>query len=210
MTERDEFGLDQILDTVRKADRAEAERAWERFGRDRPQILQEVLARLDDDKSSNKATKQWRVNSPTSGSLKLIRNPKSVDLRWLKMVAASEGLNRLDAIREQVGAAFEAEGRIPMGDYSGELYVESQNSALLTFSRAGQRTTELDGKTVEFYRIEDTANRFSVTVEEDEIVIDFERLGISIEAYTEVGFRIHLDESTTIEGKLSHESGKSL
>jgi uncharacterized protein (DUF3820 family) len=179
MRERDELGLDEILDTIRKTDRAEADRAWERFGKDRPQILQEVLERLD----------------------------TRLRLAW---AAASEGLNGLDAIQERVGAAFEAGGPIPVGNYSGRLHVLSQNSALLTFSRAGKPTAELDGKTVEFYLTQDTANRFSVTIEDDEIVIDFERLGISIEGYTEVGFRIHLDESTTVEGTLRHESGESL
>ncbi len=126
------------------------------------------------------------------------RDPKQ--LKW----AASE-TSEIEDIRERIGAEFEERCPINLKLYSAKLYVLDRTSALLIFRKGNEVASDLNGKTVDFFLVEKPSSLFSETIQEEEVVIDFQKLGISIEEYERVAFRIHLDGSTVIEERLGDE-----
>ncbi|MCI0527042.1 MAG: zf-HC2 domain-containing protein, partial [Nitrospira sp.] len=127
-----------------------------------------------------------------------------------KIQLAAETLSDLDKIRERIGAAFVERGPIHLGAYTGELHVYTQNSALLEFKKNGQSTSDLDGKTILFYIVEksgttETSRQFSEIIREGIVVVDFTRLGISIEDYARVRFKLYRDTAEVVEGSLGEE-----
>ena len=124
-----------------------------------------------------------------------------------KMLWAAANLSGIDEIRERMGAEFEKRGPIPLGPYTGELYVRDQNSAILEFRKEGRPALDLNGKTIEFFatkppKIGELSPRLSETIQAGAVVIDFTKLGLSIEDYAKVHFKLYLDESTVLEGGL--------
>ncbi len=115
-----------------------------------------------------------------------------------------------DEIQARIGAEFEKRNPIPLSTYTGVLGYLNRNSALLLIQKEGKPTTELDGKKIVFYVIEasktaETAkHRIEETIQNEVVVIDFTKLGLSIEDYAQVGFKLYIDESTLIEGTLGN------
>jgi hypothetical protein len=125
---------------------------------------------------------------------------KKFDLEQFKW-AASE-TSEINDIRRRIGAEFEKFFPITLKLYSAELYVLDQNSALLTLMKGGKIASDLNGKIIDFFLTENPSTSFSEAIQDGEVIINFQRLGVSIEDYKAVSFRLHLDESTVIDGSL--------
>ncbi|HWP46362.1 MAG TPA: zf-HC2 domain-containing protein [Candidatus Limnocylindrales bacterium] len=127
-----------------------------------------------------------------------------------KMLWAAANLSGIDEIRERMGAEFEKRGPIHLESYTGELYVRDQNSAILEFRKEGRPALDLNGKTIEFFatkppKMGELSPRLSETIQAGIVVIDFTKLGLSLEDYAKVHFKLYLDESTVMEGSLGEE-----
>lgn len=172
---------DKIMRVVRTESRVKEEEALERYHKEKSRILQRVLEQIDKETS---------------------RDPTPVPVIQYRFAASD--IPEMDEIRERIGAEFQKRP-IHFGLYSGRLYVHSQNSALFKFRKGEKPTSDLNGNIIKFYLIEKPSYSFSEIIQDGKVVIDFPKLGISIEEYAKVGFKIHLDESTVIEGRLSNE-----
>lgn len=113
------------------------------------------------------------------------------------------------ALQERIGAEFKARNPIHFQlNYVGNLHFLDQHTALFVIRDANKPTAELDGKEIMFHvkTKADEDTHVSATIRHGEVVIDFTKLGLSIEDYAQVNFRLHIDESTIdIEGTLGHE-----
>ena len=167
---------DRIMETVREEDRAEEKMAFRRY-----------LARVQQSETQQR-----------TGTVFPLFEPRQ--LAW----AASE-TSEMEAIRQRIGAEFEKRSPINLKLYSAELYVLDRDSALLIFKKGDELAADLNGKTIDFFLIEEPSSLFSETIQEEEVVIDFQKLGISIEEYAKVAFKIHLDEAAVIEERLGDE-----
>jgi len=179
---------DKIMKTVREDDRAKEEMAFRRY---RARIQQSEPGQFKKE-ASDTDTQQH-----TKTALRLFE-PKQ--LKW----AASE-TSEMEAIRQRIGTEFEKRSPISLKLYSAELYVLDRDSALLIFKKGDELATDLNGKIIDFFLIEEPSSSFSETIQEEEVVINFQKLGIAIEEYAKVAFRIHLDEAVVIEERLGDE-----
>jgi len=113
----------------------------------------------------------------------------------------------IDDIRDRIGAKFNKMCPISLELYSAELYVLDENSALLSFKKSGKIAHDLNGKIIDFYLPNENSAHIYEVIEDSETAIDFRKLGTSIEDYAGVAFKIIVDDSTTIDGRLGN--GKS-
>lgn len=127
------------------------------------------------------------------------------ELRQIRWAASDE--SKEDDIRDRIGAKFDKMCPISLALYSVELYVLDENSALLSFRKSGKIAQDLNGKTVDFYLLNENSTHVYETIEDGETVIDFRKLNISIENYHGVAFKIVVDDLTIIDGRLGN--GKS-
>ena len=126
------------------------------------------------------------------------------------MLWAASDEPEMEELQARIGAAFEKRNPIRFElNYTGELYLLSPHSAIFEIRKEGQPTAELDGKKIDFFVVERKAQtnslRYYETIEGGTVVIDFAKLGFSIEDYAQVGFRFYINESTVIEGTLGNE-----
>ena len=133
---------------------------------------------------------------------------KSLQERELKQIRwAASDESKEDDIRDRIGAKFDKMCPISLELYSAELYVLDENSALLSFKKSGKIAQDLNGKTIDFYLLNENSTHIYEIIEDSETVIDFRKLGTSIENYAGVAFKIVVDDLTTIDGRLGN--GKS-
>jgi hypothetical protein len=130
-----------------------------------------------------------------------IRQSGAGQLKW-----AASDTPEMEGIRQRIGAELGNRCPINLKLYSAELYVLDRDSALLTFKKADKLASDLDGKTVDFFLIEQPSSFFSETIQEGEVVIKFQKLGLSIEEYAKVALRLHVDDSTVIEERLGTDT----
>lgn len=153
------------------------------------------------------------------GIEKIIADPKSCDFGYSLAYQRRNGMlwaaldeSEMEELQARIGAEFETRNPIRFElNYTGELYFLSPHSAIFEIRKKGQPTAELDGKKIEFYLVEkmktaETTDILSETIEGGTVVIDFAKLGLSIEDYSCVGFRFYINESTVIEGTFGSES----
>lgn len=124
----------------------------------------------------------------------------SEKLQW-----AASDIPEMESIRHHIGAEFAERCPINLKIYSAELYVLDQNSALLIFRKGDGMASDLNGKKIDFYLKDKPSKFFSEAIQDEEVVVDFQKLGISIQNYSKVAFKLYLDESTVIEESLGNE-----
>jgi hypothetical protein len=154
---------------------------------------------IDWDKLIDDVGKEDQIKEEKAFQRYLDKNQQS-ELEQLKWAASHT--SETDTIRELIGAEFDNLSPINLKLYSVELYVLDENSSLLTIRKIDKIASDLDGKAIDFYLTDNPSICFSDTIKEGEVVISFQKLGISILDYARVSFRIHLDESTVVDGKL--------
>gem|GEM_PF-4544080 len=125
-------------------------------------------------------------------------------LKW----AASETTESND-IRRRIGRDFEEQCPITLKLYSAKLYVLNKDSALLTIMKGDKIASDLNGKRVDFFLADNIAVSYSDTIQDGDVIVSFMRLGVTIEEYKSVSFRLHLDDSTVIDGSLCHDKCRS-
>ena len=127
------------------------------------------------------------------------------------MLWAASDESEMQELQARIGAEFEKRNPIRFElNYTGELYFLSPHSAIFEIREKSQPTAELDSKKIEFYVIEkrktsETPEFLSETIEGGTVIIDFAKMGLSIEDYAQVGFKFYISESTVIEGTFGNE-----
>jgi hypothetical protein len=154
---------------------------------------------LDWDKIIDDVHKDDQAKENDAFERYLNKNQQS-ELEQLKWAASHT--SEIDTIRDRIGAEFDKLSPINLKLYSVELYVLDENSSLLTIRKIDKIASDLDGKVIDFYLTDNPSISFSDTIKEGEVVVNFQRLGISILDYSKVSFRIHLDETTVVDGKI--------
>lgn len=91
--------------------------------------------------------------------------------------------------------------------YTGHLHPLSESSAILEFRKAGQPASEVDGKKIEISLREELSEGepFVDIIRNEEVRIDFAKLGVTIENYNKLKYKLYFDESTIIEGTFGDE-----
>ena len=105
-----------------------------------------------------------------------------------------------DEIRRLIGEDFDRISPIILNIYSVELYVLDQDSALLTFMKGGKIASDINGRMIDFFLTQNPSRTTSEIIEDGEVILDFRKLDIPMEGYKKVSFRLHLDDSTVIDG----------
>ena len=100
--------------------------------------------------------------------------------------------DRLTSIQEKIGDRLEKIKIKLTEDVHGELAIESETSLWLVLKRGDEFARDFDGCEVEFFLSEGEETGVE-TIEDGAILIDFERLNISIEEYSGLRFRVKMN-----------------
>lgn len=205
LSDQDELEMDDHLDqceacTEKLNALIESEENWQLTQQEQTQILREL-----------RTTYTLDPDQEREGVEKILAEARQIWSESKRLAWAAANVSETDEIRERIGMEFEKRGPLSLGFYTAEPYIRDRNSALLEFRKGNMPTSELDGKTIEFYVIEkprtaEMSKLLSKTIQAGTVVIDFTELGISIEDYAKVGFKLYLDELTVIEESLGHET----
>jgi hypothetical protein len=203
LSDQDELEMDDHLDrceacTAKLKALLESETRFQLPGQEQIQILQGLRASYAPDPD----LEQKGIEKVFIGTRQFWSEPE-------RMLWAAANLSEIDEIRERLGAEFEKRGPLNLEPYTAELYVRDQNSAILEFRKGSELALDLNGKTIMFFttkpsKMGELSHHFSETIQAGVVVIDFTRLGLSLEDYAKVHFKLYLDESTAIEGSLGN------